>query len=172
MQQHPKQLEAYERAKSHIGTLEVPGGKHNPKILEWFKKVGHPQIVDDETSWCAAFTGAMLEEAGLESTKSLLARSYEKWGVEVPLDQALPGDLVVNWRVKPDSWQGHIGFFHGRKKGKILILGGNQKNRVSVDDFSEGELLSVRRMPAPKPQTFWEKVWAMFQKVASGGSKQ
>lgn len=168
---HPKQAKAFELARGELGTEEVPGPVHNDKILSWFKKVGH-DIKDDETSWCAAFLGAMLEDAGLPSTKALTARSYLKWGEEVPLSEAKTGDIVVFWRISPTSWQGHAGFFNDRKDGKIYVLGGNQGNKVSVAPYAETQLLGVRRMPAPPKVTIWDLLLRLFQKLASGGSKQ
>lgn len=59
---------------------EIPGSGTNPRIAAYFRDAGHAEIRNDETAWCAAFVGAMLERSGYRSTHSLMARSYAQWG--------------------------------------------------------------------------------------------
>ena len=101
--------QAYQLARADEGTWEYADG-HNPKILQYFADVGHSEVKDDETAWCAAFVGAMLKRAGMPHTGKLNARSYLDWGDEVALEDAQEGDIVVFWRGTPDGWQGHVGF--------------------------------------------------------------
>lgn len=147
-----RQKKAYELAKRHIGTREIPGPKDNPKIVGWFEHVGHAWVVDDETAWCAAFVGAMLEEAGLQSTRKLNARSYMDWGASVPLGAIQEGDIVVLWRESRDSWKGHVGFFAGWDENDragngsgVFVLGGNQSNSVNIQEYPRARILGVRR---------------------------
>lgn len=150
MRMHPKQLEAYQLAMSFKGLREIPGGEHNPEIVQMFADTGHAWVKDDETAWCAAFVGAMLARVGLEHTGSLAARDYLGWGKPVDLSDAQPGDVVVFWRESPESWKGHVAFFHSMASARaIFVLGGNQGNEVSVDTYTRNRLLGVRRMPAP-----------------------
>ena len=44
-------------ARKHIGTREIPGARHHPKIVQWWKAIKRGGIKDDETPWCAAFAG-------------------------------------------------------------------------------------------------------------------
>ena len=56
-------------ARQQIGTREVPGRKHNPKILAWATKAGRAlgiAVNDDETPWCGTFCAAAVIEAGLK----------------------------------------------------------------------------------------------------------
>ena len=147
IEQHQKQLAAYKLAQGRLGLKEIAGKQHNKEIVDFFAAVGHGWVKDDETAWCAAFVGAMLNEAGLTSTKALNARSYLDWGVEVPLDEAREGDIVVFWRGSPDAATGHVGFFEAETDKTIRVLGGNQSNSVSVAGYKKERLLSVRRMP-------------------------
>lgn len=149
-------MTAYELARAEIGTKEVPGSAHNPKVVDYFAEVGHSWVQDDETAWCAAFVGAMLKRAGMPQTGKLNARSYLDWGQPVDPDQAQPGDIVVFWRGDKNGWQGHVGFFVRRYRGQIIVLGGNQSNRVSEAGYAESRLLGVRRIerkPAAKSTT-------------------
>ena len=142
--EHPH-AKAYAKAKAHIGTAEIKGKEHNPEIVGWFGQVGHSWVTDDETAWCAAFAGAMLQLGGLPSTRKLNARSYLEWGRPVDLDAAQPGDIVVFSRGDPNGWTGHVGFFVRREGQTIKVLGGNQGNRVGVDAYPVSRLLGVRR---------------------------
>ena len=139
------QRKAYELALEDAGTWEWKGNKHNPKVLQYFADVGHAWVKDDETAWCAAFAGAMLKRAGLPHTGKLNARSYLKWGVEVPLEEAQEGDIVVFSRGDPSGWQGHVAFYVSHGDRFINVLGGNQSNQVNVTPYKRKRLLGVRR---------------------------
>lgn len=148
-----KQRDAYNRAKQLIGLTEIKGSRHDPDIVRFFAEVGHDWVKDDETAWCAAFVGAMLERAELPSTRKLNARSYLEWGEEVSVDDAQEGDLCVFWRGSPDAATGHVGFYVSHGSSQIIVLGGNQGNAVSIAPYDRRRLLSVRRWPvaAQKP---------------------
>jgi uncharacterized protein (TIGR02594 family) len=138
----PKWLEL---ARGELGTKEIVGSKHNPNVLQYFRDVKNSGVKDDETSWCAAFAGAMLERSGIVSTRSLLARSYLQWGEKV--DSPKPGDIVVFKRGN-SSWQGHVTFFLYEKNVKIYCLGGNQSDSVNIQGYAKGQLLGYRRPKA------------------------
>jgi uncharacterized protein (TIGR02594 family) len=175
MKMHHKQFRAYQIAKTRIGVKEVPGDVHNPEIVKWFGEVGHSWVQDDETAWCAAFFGAMLEEAGLPSTRKLNARSYLDWGRPVNFADAVPGDCVVFWRSSPSSWQGHVGFYAGITNDRlnIKVLGGNQGDRVSHALYAKSRLLGVRRYPASTTAADpADSCWTRFVKgLVGGGTK-
>ena len=138
-------------AKEDIGTAEWPGAKQNPDILQMYAYAGVPQKAD-EVPWCAAFVGSVLAKVGIQGTGSLAARSYCKWGHAVDIEDARPGDVVVFWREDPKSWKGHVAFYYEmRPNGRqIRVIGGNQKNKVSVQDYPAKTLLAVRRPKAPR----------------------
>jgi len=129
-------------ARKHLGLQEYPGSKHNPQILEWWRKIRAP-FTDDETPWCAAFVGGCLEAVGIVSSRSAAARSYNNWGVKI--DAPAVGCIVVFWRGSRDGWKGHVGYCVGQDiRGRLLILGGNQGNRVSIAPKPHVRVLSYR----------------------------
>jgi uncharacterized protein (TIGR02594 family) len=132
----------YQIAKSRIGLKEVPGEKSNPLIEEFYKKVDGSKHTDD-VSWCAAFVGACLADAGLKNSGSLAARSYQKFGD--PVLKPKIGDIVVFTR--GSSWQGHVGFYAGETKDAILVLGGNQSDQVKIASYPKSRLIATRRVP-------------------------
>jgi uncharacterized protein (TIGR02594 family) len=131
-----------DKALAYIGLKEIPGQDDNPEIVKMFKDVGHEWVKDDETAWCAAFLGAVLERAGILSTRKLNARSYLFWGEQVHSPKM--GDVVILWRVKPDSPYGHVGFFVCFRDQSIFLLGGNQNNQVSIQAYPLNRVLGYR----------------------------
>lgn len=174
---------AYEKALTYNGTWEWKDG-HNPVILKWFGTVGHDWVKDDETAWCAAFVGAMLEETGHKSTGALNARSYLDWGTEVSIKDAEEGDILVFTRGNPNGPYGHVGFLAGKKAGvkhsiydgKIACFGGNQKNGVNFALYPVDRLLSIRKgdwdtldEELPKRKSFLEKALMRLLRPAKSG---
>lgn len=137
----------YEIANGELGTQEIPGAKHNPSVLAYHAVTGL-NARDDETPWCASFVSWCLEQAGLPHTGSAAARSYLDWGRT--LDRPTLGCVVVFSRGSSPT-AGHVGFYAGKDRhGNILVLGGNQGNRVSVAPYSAKNLLGYR-WPASEP---------------------
>tara|TARA_R110000851_G_scaffold174949_3_gene321175 strand:+ start:10207 stop:10770 length:564 start_codon:yes stop_codon:yes gene_type:complete len=137
-----------EIAGKYVGLTEIAGAKHNPQIVAMFKKSGAAWVEDDETPWCAAFVGAVLQDAGIKGTMKLNARSYLDWGTPVATPQA--GDVVVFWRGDKNGWQGHVAFFvRYNSAGGIVVIGGNQGDAVGIATYPAHRLLGFRRPPVP-----------------------
>lgn len=139
----PGDPEHLKLAFGYLGLAEIVGSEDEPKILGMFSAVGHPEILDDETAWCAAFVGYVLKQAGLRGTGALNAQSYLRWG-EASDGAPRRGDVVVIKR-GTKAWQGHVFFYLGTRGKRIVGLGGNQGNKVSVASFDATALLGVRR---------------------------
>lgn len=138
-----------EIAEGYKGTKEIVGKAHNPVIIEFFAKSGHPEIKNDETAWCSAFVNAVMFEAGIKGTQNLLARSWLEWGVKTSSPRY--GDIVIMRRGN-SSWQGHVFFFVKMDDNYVYGLGGNQSNAVTLAKFRRSEILGYRRVPAnPEP---------------------
>lgn len=121
------------------GIREIKGKTHNSKIISFFKNIGS-WVRDDETPWCAAFVGSVLEDCLIPSTSKPSARSYTKWGQK--LDGPATGAVVVFWRGRRLGWSGHVGFVEGKdEKGHLMVLGGNQSNAVNVKPFNTNRVL-------------------------------
>lgn len=140
-------------AKKYIGIKEVKGVKHNPIILElWksaFEATNQPMPAvfnNDETPWCGGFVGGVLAKAGLvhHIPKNFsMARSWLKAGTK--LDKPAYGCIVVFWRGSPNGTSGHVGFVVGKDKfGNLMVLGGNQADKVSIVPFSRARVLGYR----------------------------
>lgn len=126
-------------AWKYIGVKEIPGKRHEPKILAWWKAIKRGGIKSDEVPWCAAFVGACLENVGIISSRFESARSYMTWGV--PLARPVPGCIVVLSR----GAGGHVFFAVADDgHGRLLGLGGNQNNEVNVSTFSKDRVIGYR----------------------------
>lgn len=134
-----------EVAGSQLGQAEIPGARHNPVILKMFAESGHDWVQDDETPWCAAYVNAVLGSLGLPHTGKLNARSYETYGTEVSVQNAIPGDIVVFWRGSPNSWQGHVAFLVKFDGDKVIVRGGNQGDKVSDAAYPTSRIVAIRR---------------------------
>lgn len=149
-------------ARLYLGETEIPGIENNPIIVRmWDGITGLWR--DDETPWCAAFVHQVLTDMGLPSTRSAAARSYLRWGVQ--LATPAPGCVVVFSR-PGSSWSGHVGFVAGvDDMGRLLVLGGNQGNAVSVAPFARERVLGYRwpqgePLPAAEPLPVYANVTA------------
>lgn len=128
-------------AWAELGQREIAGRASNARIADYIRRVGHPNLADDSTPWCAAFVGACLERAGIAGTGSLLARSYLSWGSET--DEPSLGAVAVLSR-GADPALGHVGFLVGLADDRVVLLGGNQSDSVSVEAFARSRLLGFR----------------------------
>ncbi len=129
-------------ASRELGQREVIGRGDNPRILEYLKNTGlNRSQLADETSWCAAFVGWCLEQAGIRSTRRANARSYLDWGKALP--EPTPGCVVVFSRGNNPA-QGHVAFWLGRVGAFAIVLGGNQGNAVSVAPYDVARVVGYR----------------------------
>ena len=132
-------------ALTQYGLKEVAGEENNPEIMKYFKEIGHTWVQNDETAWCSAFVNWCAKKAGKEYSGKLNARSWLKVGQEIT--DPVPGDIVILWREKKDSWKGHVGFFIRKNEEAVWILGGNQGiGQVNIKPYSLHRVLDYRRI--------------------------
>ncbi|MGO4171295.1 C40 family peptidase [Bosea sp. TAF32] len=124
------------------GISEYKGAAAEPRILEMFRLSGHGQVRSDEQAWCAAFVGACLVLSGYASSRSLMARSYLNLGAK--LEEPREGCIVVLSRNEANSSYGHVGFFLREDDEHLFVLGGNQRDSVTVSSYSKSRLLGFR----------------------------
>jgi uncharacterized protein (TIGR02594 family) len=132
--------ELFETAQKEIGVEEYVGDKHNPRVLEYHKctTLG---AKDDETSWCSSFVCWVVEQCGLKSTNSAMARSWLNWGKS--LENPVKGCIVVFSR-PPNPAHGHVAFYSHEDLTHVYVLGGNQSNEVCVQGYSKSRVLAFR----------------------------
>lgn len=151
------QITAHGIAQRFLGLQEVRGQRHNPFIVAMLKQSAG-WIEDDETAWCGAFVNHICWLLDLPAPKGAAALTARQWltvGEKIDLMNAKPGfDVVILKRGKapqpgPDVTKGapgHVGFFSGIFNGYVRILGGNQSNAVTIQEFRPQDVLGVRRL--------------------------
>ncbi|WP_039055450.1 TIGR02594 family protein [Enterobacter sp. Bisph1] len=124
-------------ARKYLNEKEIKGPVHNPNIVQFWRDIKRSGIKDDETPWCAAFVGAMLERTGIRSTRFESARSYTHWGKQIA--EPAYGCIVVLSR----NGGGHVGFAIGETPdGDLVLLGGNQSDAVNYRAFSRARVIA------------------------------
>lgn len=132
-----------EKALTQVGTKEFVGVEDNPEVIKYFEAVGYGNL-HDETAWCSAFMNWVAKECGLEYSGLLTARSW--LGVGEAVEEPQIGDVVIFWRVSPNSWQGHVGIWIREKDQFTYCLGGNQSNKVGINAYYTDRVLGYRRL--------------------------
>lgn len=124
-------------AEGELGTKEIEGSKHNPRVIEYHATTG--KFKDDETPWCSSFANWVMQQAGQARTGSASALSWAKYGKK--LDKPAYGCIVA---FDHGGGKGHVGFVVGMAGGKLQVLGGNQSNMVKVSNFGTSEVAGYR----------------------------
>ena len=131
-----------EIARSFIGTKEILGPDSNPVIIGWLTKL-KAWWREDATPWCGVFAAHCMQEDGYAYPKEYYrAKEWLTWGENLP--QPMYGCIVVFTR----TGGGHVGFCVGKDtSGRLLILGGNQGDKVSIAPFDMNRVAGYR-MPS------------------------
>lgn len=152
------QTSCFDLAQRYIGVEEVEGHASSHAVMAMLHlDAKWPE--GDETPWCSAFANWIAWHLRLPRSKSLAARSWLKVGVPINLAEAEPhNDVVILQRGSGNqpgpeviAAPGHVGFFAGIEGGpgpggRVLLLGGNQSDAVSVAPFRVEDVLGVRRL--------------------------
>lgn len=140
-------------ARAEDGVTEALGPKDNARVQEYQASVVgkmRPWLLRDSIAWCAAFVGWCLVQAGYRNTGSMLAKSYETYGIACELRI---GCIVVLKRgLLP--WQRHVAICEGWDDKRVHVRGGNQGNRVCLQWRPRKKITATRwplesdRLPA------------------------
>lgn len=122
-------------AESYIGY----GQYNNYRILNSFTGMN---IRDG--GWCAGFVNAVLRQAGLKGTNSVMARSFLHWGTST--NTPVQGDIVVfrDLTQSRDPAHGHVGFYMYREGDYIMTLGGNEDKQVKIKGYPVSYVIGYR----------------------------
>jgi uncharacterized protein (TIGR02594 family) len=126
-------------ALTFMGTTEIPGPGSNSKIDEFLESVGMPS--DDDIAWCSAFANWIMMEADLPGTGKPNAQSFLHSSNFIKIDEPRLGCIVVLKRGN-EPWMGHVGFYLDHHKGYIRLLGGNQANRVGINNYGTDKVMA------------------------------
>jgi uncharacterized protein (TIGR02594 family) len=144
-------LQWMQYAIAELGVTEVPGPDNNIRIMEYarFIELQWPDFTED-IDWSGLFVNYVLKKGGFDQFPGspLLNRNWATWGVA--LDQPKIGALAVLSPAGGSAGTGHVGFVVGIEDNTLTILGGNQRDSVSVAKFAKSRLVALR-MPPSRP---------------------
>jgi uncharacterized protein (TIGR02594 family) len=131
------------KAESTIGL----NAKTDRQVLKKQLSEANGQTVDPvRIPWCAAWANMVLSSAGMETTGSLMARSFLAWGKPVKGEPSV-GDIVVMRRGRNKS-EGHVGFFYAfvdiNGSKMVAVLGGNQGKEVRISYYPISKIIAYR----------------------------
>lgn len=125
------------------GILEIAGkALNNPRIV-WYHAFTTLKATDDETPWCSSFMCAAAESSGFPSTRSAAAKSWLNYGEE---GTGEIGEIAIFSRLGGN----HVAFINSKyRKGdkNVEVIGGNQKNSVTVSKYPADRLIAIRKFP-------------------------
>ena len=131
-------------ALKYYGQKEITGPESNTVILEMIQEMYSKAKDDSRIAWCSIFMNAVAKRAGYPQSDSMAARSWLKVGE--PTDYPAVGDVVVFWRYKPNSWQGHVGLYIREDANYVWCLGGNQSDAVNIRKYLKNKVLGYRKL--------------------------
>lgn len=147
------EITAFDLAQRFVGMKEAPGEASNPAVLAMLR-LDNATAAGDDIPWCSAFVNYITWLLRLPRSHSHAARSWLTIGRPVETKYGLVGfDVVVLKRGDGEQpgpevieAPGHVGFFAAFQGDTIMVLGGNQKDSVSVAQFPTSRVLGVRRL--------------------------
>ncbi len=125
-------------ARGELGQHEVAGPGNNPRVLQYHDETSL-NASQDSVPWCSSFVSWCLHRAGYRSTKNAWAQSYTSFGKDAGGPKY--GCIVV---FKWSASTGHVGFCVGTQGNKVLVLGGNQSDSVSIAPFAMNKIVGFR----------------------------
>jgi uncharacterized protein (TIGR02594 family) len=131
-------------AQQQIGVREVPGPASHPQIVAYHQSTNLARVAagKDESPWCSSFVNWTLEQSGYVGTDSALARSWLKWGMELPEPWVGAVTIIKRKETGPDGATGSASGYHvaflapGSHSGSVRLLGGNQSDQVKYSLFA------------------------------------
>ncbi len=126
-------------ARRYLGQRELPGAPTAPFISRWLQQLG-AWWRDDETPWCGTAVAAWMLVCGFKPPAAWYrAKAWATWGDELPVP--VVGAVVVFER----EGGGHVGLVAGQDQhGRLMVLGGNQGNAVTVAPFDHRRVIAYR----------------------------
>jgi uncharacterized protein (TIGR02594 family) len=130
-------LKEYEQAR-----LIAPNS--NPRILEYLRSIPGGENLSDKVDWASAFAEWTLNQAGISGPKSLTAKAWVRWGrgIKEPQKGAI---AIFNF----DGTE-HVGFVLADAGDDLIVLGGNEEQKVQARRYPKSKLITYRMPLLPE----------------------
>lgn len=133
-----------------IGTIETPGAKNNPTIINWVAEINcniEHIYKADSIPWCGLFMAIVAKRSAKQIVKDpLWALNWGNFGHFV--ENPMLGDILVFSRPcedDPKKTCGHVGIYVGEDNECYHVLGGNQDDSVCITRKEKSRLYVSRR---------------------------
>lgn len=126
------------RARDDIGQRETLGPNDSPRIRAVLRRLGLEWLAGQP--WCGSIMADWMLDCGYQPPPAAYrAKSWATWGQ--PLTVPVLGCVAVFGR----DGGGHVGLVVGRDaRGRLMVLGGNQANAVTIAPFDPSRVLAYR----------------------------
>lgn len=147
-----------------VGTREIPGKATAPAIARWLTDL-KAWWRDDETPWCGVFAGWCMKTAGWAPPNAYYrALAWVDWG-DILAEPRYGAVAIIR---RPGG--GHVFFVLGRDRdGRIIGVGGNQRDAVSVASFAPESIVAFRSPPGFGPYLAPAPILANTSIPSAGG---
>ena len=127
-------------ARKYLGHKEIGSTNKSPLIDKWATELSGKWLIGQP--WCGTFMAQIFKESGLQTKVPkdfYRAKAWESAGTK--LDKPAYGCIVTFTR----DGGGHVGLVVGKTKtGMLKVLGGNQSNAVTIQDFDPKRVTAYR----------------------------
>lgn len=124
---------------AYFDCLDKSAASYMRKGGEATKKNPNPDK-GDNLSWCACFCGSHLQRSNLNTPSGIngiRAFGYSDWECPCKLDQLKFGAIVV-------FEFSHVGMVVGETDTDVVVLGGNQDDKVQFKKYPKSQIKSIR----------------------------
>jgi uncharacterized protein (TIGR02594 family) len=128
---------------------------NNKEIWKFFRKTAYEKLmgtknekgepINERTvSWCAAFVNWVMTEYGYKGIQTsygydaVRAVKWAEWSEGKDIKKPVYGAIAVKTR----KGGGHVGFVAGKKGNSIIILGGNQSDKLQCSTYSVSDFFA------------------------------
>jgi uncharacterized protein (TIGR02594 family) len=135
----------------------------HPRILEYLatcSDLEEGEADRDSTPWCSAFVNWCLAQSGIEGTNSGWARSWAQWGKAIEEPRLGAVAVWARGRASADApvVTGHVAFVVEDRGDSLLVLGGNQSDRVCLKTYPKRGYLTDRVASAEPVRELYELI--------------
>lgn len=125
-------------ARRDIGQRETLAPNDSPWLRRMWAKLSGSWLLGQP--WCGGAVASWMQSQGIKYPKDYYrAMSWLDWGIEI--DRPEPGAVAVFRR----QGGGHVALVVGQdQRGRILCLGGNQGDAVSIAPFDPSRVVGYR----------------------------
>jgi uncharacterized protein (TIGR02594 family) len=136
----------------------IKEGANDDVIRTFFDDTDFGHVTGTPPAWCGAFAAHCMKQSGNVTvaasvpTHAAAAASWKNWGADISQSGTIPpGAVIVLSPGTGTGGSGHVAFFlrFSDDKKNVILLGGNQSNKVGETPFLTNRIAAVRWLDIP-----------------------